>query len=310
MPCYHPQTGYRAQRVNPKTGKRSIVFSKNEGFVDLPVIVPCGQCIGCRLERSRQWAIRCVHEAQMYENNCFITLTYAPQYLPKNGTLVKQHYQKFMKRLRKKFGDGIRYFACGEYGEKGDRPHYHAILFNFDFHDRILYKVQNGYKYYTSESLQKLWKYGFVVVGDMTFESAAYVARYVTKKVNGAKALEHYTKIDLQTGEVLSERIPEFILPSRKPGIGKPWLEKFSTDVYPDDFVVIREKKMKPPKYYDAQFDIANPEQFGKIKARRKHKALKLGENNTPERRCVREQIQVLKAKQLLRRYENGTEGV
>ena len=104
MACYYPLKGYRARAVNPKTGKRSIVFDSSLGFMDMPVEFACGQCIGCRIERSRQWAIRCVHEAQLYEANCFITLTYAPEHLPKNGSLVLEHFQKFMKRLRKRVG--------------------------------------------------------------------------------------------------------------------------------------------------------------------------------------------------------------
>ena len=87
MPCYSPLHGYRSKSVNPATGKRSIVFSPSEGFTDFKLALPCGQCIGCRLERSRQWAMRCMHEASLYKNNCFITLTYAPEKLPPSGSL-------------------------------------------------------------------------------------------------------------------------------------------------------------------------------------------------------------------------------
>src|SRR4051794_29862641 len=107
MPCFRPLKGYRARVTNPDTGKRSIVFNARKGFNDLPVDLPCGQCIGCRLERSRQWAIRCSHEAKLHEENCFITLTYAPEHLPPGGTLVVKDFQDFMKRLRFEFGAGI-----------------------------------------------------------------------------------------------------------------------------------------------------------------------------------------------------------
>ena len=92
MPCYHPISGYRSRHLN-KSGKRSIVFDKKNGYIDMPITVKCGQCIGCRLEYSRQWAIRCLHEAQLHEDNCFITLTYDDENLPHNGSLTKPHFQ-------------------------------------------------------------------------------------------------------------------------------------------------------------------------------------------------------------------------
>ena len=121
MACYTPLKGYRSTELT-KNGKRKIVFNRNHGFADLPVTVPCGQCIGCRLERSRQWAIRCTHEASLWEKNCFITLTYNDENLPKDGSLDVTHFQKFMKRLRKKHGAGIRFYHCGEYGDKFGFP--------------------------------------------------------------------------------------------------------------------------------------------------------------------------------------------
>ena len=136
MPCYRPIKGYRSRRLNAETGKRPVVFNPRDGFYDQPVDLPCGQCIGCRLERSRQWAIRCVHEASLHERNCFITLTYRDECLPTNGSLDLDAFQKFMKRLRRRFGEGVRFFHCGEYGENFGRPHYHAILFNLDFSDK------------------------------------------------------------------------------------------------------------------------------------------------------------------------------
>lgn len=303
MPCYNPLNGYRSQSVN-SSGKRSIVFNVSQGFRDLPVTVPCGQCIGCRLERSRQWAIRCVHEASLYPKNCFITLTYAPEHVPKDGSLKKSHFQKFMKRLRKKFPENkIRFFHCGEYGEKNDRPHYHACLFNFDFPDRELINTR-GAKLYISKTLQKLWPYGFSTIGDVTFESAAYVARYITKKVTGKRALYHYHLIDSQ-GEILAERLPEYITMSRRPGIARDWYEKFKDDVFPHDFVVLKEKKLKPPKYYDKLLEQTSPSAAQKIKNLRKALASLHSENNTHERLLVREEVQHHKLKKLKRSYES-----
>lgn len=294
MPCYSPMKGYRSRERNP-TGKRSIVFNIQDGYLDMPVTLPCGQCIGCRLERSRQWAIRCVHEAQLYERNCFITLTYNDENLPSDGSLKKTEFQKFMKRLRKEYGDGIRYFHCGEYGERFQRPHYHACLFNFDFDDRVLFQERDGVRLYVSASLARLWPFGFSTIGDVTFESAAYVARYITKKITGDQAADHY-----------GSRTPEYITMSRRPGIGRPWLERFSADVYPSDHVVLRGKQLRPPKYYDNIFELEDPTTFAKV-VRKRLAAVQDSEwNQTPERLAVREFIQLEKCKLLRRSYEDG----
>lgn len=316
MPCYHPLKGYRSREVNP-TGKRSIVFSQSKGFADMPIEVPCGQCIGCRLERSRQWAIRCVHEASLYSNNCFITLTYNPENLPSDGTLVKAHYQKFMKRLRKRFSGidavenngkityPIRYYMCGEYGEKNSRPHYHACLFNFDFPDKELINItSNGDRVYVSDSLADLWTFGFHTIGSVSFESAAYVARYVTKKITGAHAIDHYNDIDYYTGEILSERIPEYTTMSRRPGIAQGWYDKYSDDTYKDDFVVLNGKKMRPSKFYDTKLEKENKKLFDKIKRMRIINA-KYSDDCSPERLEVREKLQHIRANKLKRSFEN-----
>lgn len=304
MPCYHPLQGYRSRIKNAKTGKRGVVFTVSEGYRDMPIQVPCGQCIGCRLERSRQWAIRCMHEAQLHESNCFITLTYNDQHLPEDNSLKVDHFQKFMKRLRKKFGQGIRFYHCGEYGEQFKRPHYHAIIFGLDFADKQYHRDRNGYPVYVSQTLQELWPYGFSEIGTVTFESAAYVARYITKKVTGEQAQGHYGITNYETGE-FTEIKPEYTTMSRRPGIGKNWLEKYHKDIYPDDFVVVGGKKMKPPKFYDAQFEIAYPSDFDKIKAKRISKGKQNWRNNTTDRLRVREYIQKEKFKKLPRRYES-----
>jgi len=307
MPCYYPLSGWRSRVRNP-SGKRNIVFNKSEGFSDMPLSVPCGQCIGCRLERSKQWAIRCAHEASLYQDNSFITLTYADEFLPKNGSLVKADFQKFMKRLRFRHGEGIRYYYCGEYGENFGRPHYHACLFNFDFRDKRLAPIRqkSSSPVFVSDDLKELWPYGFSTVGNVTFESAAYVARYITKKVTGKRALDHYTKFDLNTGEVISERLPEYTDMSRRYAIGKGWFEKFYSDVFPEDFVVLNGKKMKVPKYYDAQFELAYPSDFEIIKAKRRKAAIDNADKNTLERLQTLEFIQRRRFEKLIRSYENG----
>lgn len=302
MPCYHPLAGYRSRELNP-SGKRSIVFNPNQGYRDMPVDVPCGQCIGCRLERSRVWAVRCMHEAQMHEQNCFLTLTYRDSCLPHNGSLELKHFQDFMKRFRFHCGEGIRFFHCGEYGEKFGRPHYHAIIFGFDFPDKILVEVKNENSLYTSDLLDSLWPHGLSRIGAVSFDSAAYVARYVTKKITGPSAEDHYTKLNLSTGELAPIK-PEYTTMSRRPGIGKTWYETFKTDVFPHDYLVVNGKKTRVPKYYASQYEITNPVEFEKIKLQRVVEAQKHAENNTLDRRLVRETIQKLKMKLLNRRYE------
>lgn len=302
MPCFHPLKGYRSRTPSDK-GKYPIVFNPKYGYTDQAVTVPCGQCVGCRLERSRQWAIRCAHEASLYEDNCFITLTYNNDHLPDDKSLDVSHFQKFMKRLRKRFGQNIRFYHCGEYGEQYGRPHYHACIFNFDFKDKKFWRMSNDNRLYTSEALQELWPYGYSSIGDVTFESAAYVARYIMKKVNGELAEQHYTDIDPQTGEI-TKRKPEYTTMSRRPGIGKGWLDKYQSDVYPEDFVVMNGKKMKPPKYYDSQYELHSPVEHNKIKVNRTRKAKKFACNNTPERLHVREQVQLKRLEQLPRNLD------
>lgn len=205
-----------------------------------------------------------------------------------------------MKRLRKKFGPNIRYFHCGEYGENFGRPHYHACLFNHDFKDKIHWKTVNDQKLFVSKTLEELWPFGFSTIGDVTFESAAYVARYVTKKVTGEKAIHHYNDINYETGEILQERKPEYVTMSRRPGIGKPWLEKFKTDVFQDS-VVLRGKELRPPKFYISQIEQTDPDVYKKIKNKRLRAGKENAHNNTRDRLDVRETIQLEKLKQLKR---------
>jgi len=318
MPCYSPLSGYRSKVVNPN-GRRNIVFNIREGVADEPVDLPCGRCIGCRLERSRQWAIRCVHEASLHSDNCYITLTYNPESLPDGGSLVLEHYQLFMKRLRqwhrrslrkqkikwnKKYA--IRFFHCGEYGEKFRRPHYHACLFNFDFPDKIEWKKINGHQYYTSPLLEQLWPHGFSTISDVTFDSAAYVARYITKKITGDAAADHYQTVNIKTGEI-HELKPEYTTMSRRPGIAADWLKKYSSDVYPADSVVVRGREMKPPKFYDRLFELDDPVLFDEIKRRRELAAKQL-EPLGAERLATLEKHKTLTVKGRLKRtYENET---
>jgi hypothetical protein len=303
LTCYQPLKGYRSKESGPD-GKRKIVFNTQTGHIDLPVPIPCRQCIGCRLERSRQWAIRCKHESDLYTDNCYITLTYNPEHLPASGSVEIRHFQLFLKRLRKKFGSKIRFFACGEYGELNHRPHYHACIFNFRFDDLVFYKNLNDHPLYTSEKLSSLWGKGFCTVGDVTFQSAAYVARYIMKKITGPQANDHYEVTDPETGEITHSLNPEYVHMSRRPGIGKLWLNQFTSDVYPHDEVIINGKSIRPPNYYDEQYKLENPIEFEKIQKLRKIKIVKNKLDNTPDRLAIKEILQTSQASQLKRSLE------
>lgn len=302
MVCYFPMQGYRSKELS-KNGKRKVVFSPTSAICTsklFQVTVPCGQCIGCRLERSRQWAVRCVHEASLYDDNCFITLTYSEDYVPRDGSLDVSHFQKFMKRLRKRFGEGIRFYHCGEYGSQFGRPHYHAILFNFDFKDKVLWQERNGEKLYRSTSLEELWPFGHSSVGTVTFDSAAYVSRYIMKKVLGDNADEHYIRVDIDTGECFQIK-PEYTTMSRRPGIGKGWYDVYGSDVYPRDEVVLRGKKMKPPKYYDGLYELTDSHDYERLKIRRKRASAERSDDNTRDRLDVRRKVKESQVKRLVR---------
>jgi hypothetical protein len=200
-----------------------------------------------------------MHEAQMHENNSFITLTYNEENLPSGGSLVKSDYQNFMKRLRKSIAPKlVRYYHCGEYGENLGRPHYHALLFGHDFEDKKYFSGKKESAVYTSNELSKLWPFGFAVSGSVTFESAAYVARYVMKKVTGKMAQDHYGSL-----------LPEYTTMSRRPGIAKAWYEKYKTDVYPHDRIIVRGNPTRPPRFYDNILGVEDPSQLALLKIKR-----------------------------------------
>ncbi len=158
---------------------------------------PCGQCGPCLKNRARTWVARLLLEAQDHEHACFITLTYSPESEPEHGSLNKRHLQTFLKRVRKEvFPRRIRYYACGEYGDKSERPHYHAILF--------------GISPTEEDTIRKCWPQGFTVTGTAEPKSMAYVAQYVQKKA-GKKSWHPLLK---------GVRTPEFQCMSLKPGLG------------------------------------------------------------------------------------------
>lgn len=306
MPCYQPLLATRSTTEFTSKGKGVMTFhTVMPPYANDPMEIPCGQCIGCRLERSRQWAVRCYHEAQLHERNCFVTLTYDQENLPTDGSINVRHFQLFMKKLRKKYGKGIRYFHCGEYGEKLERPHYHAILFNHDFEDKIPWKKQGESQLYTSQSLERLWGLGFCSVGAVTFASAAYVARYITKKWTGPEAQSKYQWTNPLNGQEY-QRSPEYCTMSRRAGIGKVWFDKYYDDVKKNDAVILNGVEVKPPKYYDKQMEAIDALHHGDVKIRRVREARKHAADNTPARLAVKKKVHEARASNLKRSYEKG----
>lgn len=300
MTCYHPIKAYYAKQLNP-TGKRSIVFNVREAIDDRSVTLSCGNCISCRLERSRQWAIRCMHEAKMHQENCFLTLTYDENNLRSDQSLHKEDFQKFFKRLRKQlYPQSPRYYMCGEYGETTNRPHFHACVFGYRPHDLTIYKTNaSGHVLYNSKSLQKIWTAGHAVIGELTFESAAYVARYVLKKVNGKQAEQHYQHMNAY-GEII-QKLPEYNQASLKPAIGKTWLDKYGQYIQEHDFLVVNGRKVKPPKYYDKKLHELQPILTETRKEQRQLNANK--KDISPDRLAIKELCHEDRVKQLKRKF-------
>lgn len=306
MTCFSPLKGSRIL----DTTNNSYYVSLRDKDLNHPdrvgdIFVSCKQCIGCRLERSRQWAMRCVHEASLHTSSCFLTLTYNEESLPKNGSLNKKWFlgwlKRFRERIRYHYGRTVRFLCCGEYGSKRSRPHFHVLLFGFDFSlDRYLFRLTGrGDRIYRSPFLEDAWPFGFSTIGAVTFESCAYVARYVVKKINGKKAKEHYSGLE-----------PEFINMSRRPGIGSAWFEKNSSDVYPLDKVVFKGKTMRPPEYYDQLLKRLDMSLYHVVKDAREEKFIEsdwylMSEDERQlELNRKREHLQRMFTKYLKRNYE------
>jgi hypothetical protein len=320
MSCYRPLRGYLSKKRN-KSGKRSVVFNHRDGLGLLPVTVPCGQCIGCRLDRSLDWAMRSMCEAEMHDCNCFLTLTFDDKNLKK--TLDKRDFQLFIKRLRRwiethtdegkslprrvKNPRKIRYLHCGEYGGHNGRPHHHACIFGWYPPDAVLWSERQGVRLYRSAIVESLWSdpvsgdpKGFCTVGDVTFESAAYVARYVLKKWSDQK-LKGSDLYKAMT-EARKGLVPEYITMSRRPALGDSWAEKYHMDIWPHDYIVDeRGHKHKPPRYFDKKLELTHPELYRRIKELRIQLAKDMRAEQTSDRLYAREVVKESKIKTLTR---------
>lgn len=336
MACYNPlDATLLPQGGKPIIHKRGQPRKPTNYALGRDIKLPCNQCIGCRIDRSKKWAVRLLHEAELHEKTAFITLTYNDETLLarrqereptvpctpplKSATssavdidtyahakprahadsLRPRDVQLFMKRLRKDlskrnpFGK-VRFYLVGEYGDKYGRPHYHIALYGEDFSDdRVKWRTSGDYTCYRSSRLERLWPHGNSEIGELTIDSATYVAGYIMKKVNGKKADEHYRR-ESADGTIYWIT-PEFALMSRKPGIGRDWLTNYMTDVYPHDYVIVNGQKARPPRYYDKLLEMFEPATYEKLKIRRQQMALELAADNTPRRLADKEAVATAK---------------
>jgi len=252
-----------------------------------------------------------MHEASLHERNSFLTLTLSDENVPAGGSLDKSLFPLFMKRFRKarevrrvnpltgrlkRFaGPPVRYFHCGEYGERRKRPHYHAVIFGEDFsEDRVPRSRDGKFPTWESPMLSELWGLGHTLIGSVTFESAAYVARYICTKVTGPLKEEHYATVDVATGEI-GARAQEYVTMSRGSrargtgGIGRGWFERYSSDVFPEDEVISRGRSVRPPRFYDQLLERADPEAAAELKRKRDASGFRKSYERSPARLAVRE---------------------
>lgn len=272
MTCFHPRGAWRQASGEVRVGT-AVDLANPDTFGHFHV--PCGQCIGCRADRAQDWALRIIHESQLYGlENSFITLTYDDEHVPNGYELKLTDWQLFAKRLR--HTGTFRFYACGEYGDDFGRPHFHACLFGRSFRDDRTYWRTNehGNKIFRSKTLEAAWKNGYAEIGNLDYKAAAYVARYCMKKLTGPETAKY------------GGRRPPFAIMSRggrkgTGGIGKRWLDRYMDDVYPHDEVVLNGRKHRPPRYYDDQLD---PVELERIKDKRLKKAKENAHEYTPSR--------------------------
>lgn len=282
MSCYHPLLGVPEDELSEK-GKRTYKVLPYSTFSQLDkeiypgcIRIPCGHCIGCRLDYSRRWADRMILELDHCDGKAiFVTLTYDNEHVPLTEdddtglfgwfSLWKPDLQKFFKRLRKKYQDKeIRYYAAGEYGSNTFRPHYHAIIFGLSFEDfqdiRPRGKNEFGQVYYESEEFARIWDQGFCLLASVSWQTCAYVSRYVQKKVNNS-----FTWLTDQLGAE-----PEFSLMSRRPGLAGHYINDHPDKmVYTNLYVNGYENPITLPKYLLEKLELTDQELYDKLLAER-----------------------------------------
>lgn len=309
MACYRPLKAYAP--LSQADGGR-FVFDRAKALnPDNPRQIPCNKCKGCLQDTSESWAIRAYHESMMHEQNSFVTLTYNDDNLPSDYSVDLREVQLFMKKLRKEYGSGIRFFAASEYGFKDFRPHYHLLLNGIDFRsDRKLHKDTRQGPLYTSAKLESIWGKGFCTIGSVTLKSAFYCLQYIFDKKHDDP--NRYVRQHPVTSEIVTCK-PEFRTMSSKPGLGFTWFQKYKSSCFPSDFLVIEGRHYAVPRYYqqllekEAQavtrhlpaYDLTIETDEHKELQRRK-RSRRTAEhkwNSTPERLKVREFIHEQKLK-------------
>lgn len=316
MPCYHPMSAWQKtdgtiiihgdiRDANRKRSPKSLIAKGINPLTDKKIVIPCGQCIGCRLEYSRQWADRCYLESKMHEHNYWLTLTYDEDHIKdllkasiKRDTgeiinapmLRKKDLTGFIKRLRehwqRKYNiTGLKFYGCGEYGTQNHRPHYHISIFGLDIPDIQLWFTKDGFPTFRSAEIENIWGKGRLTINRNTWQTSAYTARYMLKKLKGREAKEQYEKAGVT---------PEFTICSRNPGIGKSYYDTHKEEIYAKDEIAYLKAKggaqtRKPPKYFDRLYKAENPEGYAAHQkrreaiAKRKTKYRLIGQTQLPE---------------------------
>lgn len=297
MACFSPVMAWQSRCLNA-SGKRSLVFHAEHGVPGSFMEIPCGGCIGCRIDYARGWAVRLTHEAYSHSATSFLTLTYDDDHLPGDGSVSVRELQLFMKRLRRLFpGVKLRYFACAEYGETTFRPHYHLILFGADFRaDRKVYSGRDSNRLYTSPTLEAAWGKGSALIGSVTPSSTSYVAGYAMKKVTGESADAHYARFNPASG-LYNLVLPEFSLSSRRPGIGHDFYQAHKSQIVNQDSIVFKGKLVPVPSYYDRLLEKVDPERLLLIKQARLDTSSTDWRDQSPARLAVRAECAAAKRK-------------
>jgi hypothetical protein len=288
MPCTNPILAYR------KTNG-AINFMRKSDY-DAPhankMLMPCGKCIICLRNKAKSWMLRMANEAKMHEQNCFITLTFEDEHLPKHGSLRLEDPQKFLKRLRKylekdwhmvdgvktsKIPCKIKYFYCGEYGDQHQRPHYHLCIFGWAPHDMQIFSQKKSGDQFTSQTIAKIWTQGFHTVSDFTDATGAYTAYYMVKE-NIFFDLTPYDAIDPDTGEEI-KRMPPFQRMSRRPGLGTTFYHKYKEEII-NNGSYINGQSVPVPQAYLNILRKEDEEKYKVLKTNRENKSIQLAKQN------------------------------
>lgn len=318
MACFHPIEGFRS-------AEGGLTMSRAKSPTKTPVCVPCGQCLGCRVDKREQWKLRMMHEASLHDENCFVTFTYSPEHLVRpwlnaagewRGSVSAADVSGAIKRLRRRIEpQRLRFHFKTEYSPGVLQPHGHGAFFGWRPSDLVpCDRSAAGFTVYSSAFLDEVWGKGLVGVGDLTAESCGYIANHNVDKLDGQKAKDAYSRFDYSTGEIF-EVEPETCRMSTHPGIGRGWIDQFERDCFPSNFIIVDGRKKPVPRYYkqrlkdrfslpQADVDRLVPVDDAKVMSRKSRARARTPEfiaNSTPERLAVREECLLLATSRLKR---------